>query len=216
MQPFQSILLLDLQATPTKLPKALGSLQRGPLDTLVIEPDPLSIGIDHIKQAIIYATKQPLKHHRKSIIIHQAHTLTVEAQNALLKLLEEPPSYLDILLIAVSKHTLADTVLSRCHIIKTPHPDPGNHTIDTTALTTLLKQAPPARLNLLPKKMTAADAKTWCHSLIREAQSLYHHHPSVTTHTNLSVLNECLARLKANANPSITLTDAVLQLKSPL
>jgi hypothetical protein len=212
MQLFQSILLLDLQASPTQLPESLVKLNRGSLDTLIIEPEPLSIGIDQIKQAIAYASKRPLKHARKSIIFHQAHTLTIEAQNALLKMLEEPPSYLDLLLIATTKHTLLETVLSRCRIIKTPPTSSREQAADPAPLQNLINASPPARLALLPKKTTATDAKVWCFSQVHQAKTLYHQHPTTATYTNLLVLTECLTRLKANSNPSIALTDAVLQL----
>ncbi len=46
-------------------------------------------------------------------IIEQAHTANKEAQNALLKLLEEPPEQSIIILEAANKHTILPTVLSR-------------------------------------------------------------------------------------------------------
>ena len=49
--------------------------------------------------------------------------MTVEAQNALLKTLEEPPKYAIIILITDNKESLLDTIKSRCEIIKfTPIP----------------------------------------------------------------------------------------------
>ena len=44
--------------------------------------------------------------------------MTIEAQNALLKTLEEPPEYAIIILITSNKEALLDTIKSRCEIIK--------------------------------------------------------------------------------------------------
>ncbi len=44
--------------------------------------------------------------------------MTVEAQNALLKTLEEPPNYAIIILVTNNKESLLETIKSRCDIIK--------------------------------------------------------------------------------------------------
>ena len=54
----------------------------------------------------------------KIYIINQAESMTIEAQNALLKTLEEPPEYAIIILITSNKEALLDTIKSRCEIIK--------------------------------------------------------------------------------------------------
>lgn len=54
----------------------------------------------------------------KIYIINDAEKMTIEAQNALLKTLEEPPEYAIIILITSNKEALLDTIKSRCEIIK--------------------------------------------------------------------------------------------------
>ena len=54
---------------------------------------------------------------RRIAIIEQAHTLTTEAQNALLKLLEEPPADTVLILTAENKRALLPTILSRLQTI---------------------------------------------------------------------------------------------------
>lgn len=49
----------------------------------------------------------------KVFVLHNAQSMTAEAQNALLKLLEEPPSYLCLILTAPARKTLLSTVISR-------------------------------------------------------------------------------------------------------
>ncbi len=77
----------------------------------------LSIGIEDIKviqQAIVY---KPLKSKNKLVVINQAELLTLPAQNALLKLLEEPPNNTYIILTTTNSETLLPTIHSRCQIV---------------------------------------------------------------------------------------------------
>lgn len=78
------------------------------------------IGIDKAKEVSRFTYKPPMSGGQKLAIIHDAHKLTIEAQNALLKTLEEHPEYIDIVLIARSEGGIAETVLSRCKRITLP------------------------------------------------------------------------------------------------
>ena len=62
--------------------------------------------------------KKKIYNEYKIYIINQAESMTIEAQNALLKTLEEPPEYAIIILITSNKESLLDTIKSRCEIIK--------------------------------------------------------------------------------------------------
>ena len=52
------------------------------------------------------------------VVIDDAHELTDDAANALLKVLEEPPYNAQIVLLALNEQALPSTVLSRCGIIR--------------------------------------------------------------------------------------------------
>lgn len=52
----------------------------------------------------------------QSLILNNAHNLTIEAQNALLKTLEEPPENVQIFLLTPDPELLLPTVVSRCVI----------------------------------------------------------------------------------------------------
>lgn len=54
----------------------------------------------------------------KIYLIDEADKLTEQAQNALLKTLEEPPSYIVFILITSNKERILDTIKSRCELIK--------------------------------------------------------------------------------------------------
>ncbi len=63
----------------------------------------------------------------KKIFVVQMNSVTVEAQNALLKLLEEPASYVHFFLIVPSAHLLLPTVKSRLSFIGTSKGEISNH-----------------------------------------------------------------------------------------
>ena len=75
---------------------------------------PEIIGIDDIRKGLNDdIVVRPYRSERKVYIIDDADQMTVNAQNALLKTLEEPPAYAVILLTATSAETLLPTILSR-------------------------------------------------------------------------------------------------------
>ena len=91
-------------------------------DYIEITPDGNSIKIAQIRKLQSDILVKPYKSY-KIYVIDEAQKMTVEAQNALLKTLEEPPKYAIILLISSNKESLLDTIKSRCEIIKfTPIP----------------------------------------------------------------------------------------------
>lgn len=95
---------------------ALKKIHVDPLDSTFIEAKE-AIGIEEIRNLQKKIFFKPLKGKNKVTVIKDAHNLTIEAQNALLKLLEEPPANTYIMLTAESKNNLLPTILSRCTII---------------------------------------------------------------------------------------------------
>ncbi|MBU5336349.1 ATP-binding protein [Intestinibacter bartlettii] len=91
-------------------------------DYIEIKPDGNSIKIAQIRKLQTDILVKPFKSY-KIYVIDEAQKMTVEAQNALLKTLEEPPKYAIIILVTNNKESLLDTIKSRCEIIKfTPIP----------------------------------------------------------------------------------------------
>ncbi len=80
----------------------------------IIELDAASnTGVDNIRQLIDSAQTPPFAGKYKVYIIDEVHMLSKSAMNALLKILEEPPSYLIFLLATTNPEKLLPTVLSR-------------------------------------------------------------------------------------------------------
>jgi DNA polymerase-3 subunit gamma/tau len=71
-------------------------------------------GIDEIRDLIERAAYKPSVGRFKVFMIDEAHQLTKDAFNALLKTLEEPPEYLKFVLATTDPEKMLPTVLSRC------------------------------------------------------------------------------------------------------
>ncbi|MCL0057957.1 DNA polymerase III subunit gamma/tau, partial [Dehalococcoidales bacterium] len=81
----------------------------------VIEIDAASNrGIDEIRNLRERVNYAPNQARYKVYIIDEAHMLTKEASNALLKTLEEPPPYVIFILATTEAHKVLPTILSRC------------------------------------------------------------------------------------------------------
>ena len=83
-------------------------------DFLEIFPDGNSIKIAQMREMQEKVYQKPIVSDRKIFIIDQAEKMTEEAQNSLLKTLEEPPEYMVIILITSNENKLLNTVKSRC------------------------------------------------------------------------------------------------------
>jgi len=77
-----------------------------------------AVKIGHIRQLQKSISLRPYEGKFKVFIIDDAHNLTAEASNALLKVLEEPPSSSLIILISAKPNLLFKTIISRCRVLK--------------------------------------------------------------------------------------------------
>ena len=81
----------------------------------VIEIDAASInGVDNIREIREEVAYRPTEGNYKVYIIDEVHMLSTGAFNALLKTLEEPPSYVMFILATTEAHKIPITILSRC------------------------------------------------------------------------------------------------------
>ena len=81
----------------------------------VIEIDAASNnGVDNIREIVDEVAYSPAEGKYKVYIIDEVHMLSTDAFNALLKTLEEPPSYVIFILATTEVHKIPITILSRC------------------------------------------------------------------------------------------------------
>ena len=86
-------------------------------DFFIVEPDGNAIKIDQIRNMQKGVQEKPIISRSKVYIIDNADFMTKEAQNALLKTLEEPPEFVTIILIGENENEFLTTIKSRCMII---------------------------------------------------------------------------------------------------
>ena len=88
------------------------------VDIVNYRPSKASMGVDEVREIIEEVSKRPYEGDKKVIIIHEGSKLTVQAQNALLKTIEEPPEGVYIMLLAENLESLLETIKSRCQVYK--------------------------------------------------------------------------------------------------
>lgn len=85
----------------------------------VTHEKPTSIGIDDVRSQINASIQvKPYSSEYKIYIVDEAEKMTVEAQNAILKTIEEPPSYAILILLTTNLGKLLSTILSRCVVLQ--------------------------------------------------------------------------------------------------
>lgn len=110
-----------------------------------ISPTGSSIKIDQVREIQKKATIKPYQGQRVIFLLEQAETMTSEAANCLLKLLEEPNQGVSFILLSTQPYALLPTVVSRCQIL-------SFRALSTAEITRGLKQT----LNLEEKEIHLA------------------------------------------------------------
>lgn len=84
----------------------------------VTHEKPNSVSVDDIRTQINGDVSiKPYSRPYKVYIVNEAEKMTVQAQNAILKTLEEPPEYVVILLLTTNVNSMLSTILSRCVVL---------------------------------------------------------------------------------------------------
>jgi DNA polymerase-3 subunit delta' len=101
-------------------------------DLIVVEPETATgflaretIKIEHIRDAVREILGLPFEARARVVILNDAHAMTEQAMNALLKALEEPPATSHLVLVTASPRALLPTIRSRCQALQLgPLPSP--------------------------------------------------------------------------------------------
>jgi DNA polymerase-3 subunit delta' len=86
-------------------------------DVIIVKPSGTFIKIDQVRSLRKTLRFAPLEGGRRVIIINDAHAMNLEASNAMLKILEEPPNDTYIIITASRTTDLLPTIVSRCQQI---------------------------------------------------------------------------------------------------
>jgi DNA polymerase-3 subunit delta' len=88
------------------------------IDIVKYSPSSASFGVDDVRNIINEVNKKPYEGEKKVLILYKSDKLTTQAQNALLKTIEEPPKGVYLILLSDSLEAILDTIKSRCQIYK--------------------------------------------------------------------------------------------------
>ena len=86
-------------------------------DCQTVEPEKSTIKVEKIRELRLEAFMSPMQSDGRVFIINDAHTMNLNAQNALLKVLEEPPKNVTFILLTKSASYLLETIRSRCVLL---------------------------------------------------------------------------------------------------
>lgn len=87
-------------------------------DFIIINEEGENIKIEQIRRITEKVIEKPIISSKKVYIINDCEKMTKEAQNCLLKTLEEPPEFAIIILISSNENLILNTIKSRCMSIK--------------------------------------------------------------------------------------------------
>jgi DNA polymerase-3 subunit delta' len=90
-------------------------------DIVFVRPSKKSMGVEDIREQVVNSTSVlPYSSNHRIFIVEEAETMTIAAQNALLKTLEDGPKYIVTFLLSKNLNAFLPTILSRCVIYKIP------------------------------------------------------------------------------------------------
>lgn len=205
-------LLVHTQTSTNQVPASVipfAKLENNP-DILTVEPleGKSSISIDQVHELQTQLPYKPVKEMYKIALIYQAHLLTLPAQQALLKTLEEPPENTQIILTTHLPNKLLPTILSRCTITRIDiDKRRQSEKLGTDQMyTTLTTQKISDCIHLSDEwSKTRETALLQLQSLLIEIRSMTHTSQSSTLLADERAVVTCIEQLEKNVNVKLAL-----------
>jgi DNA polymerase-3 subunit delta' len=161
-------------------------------DEVVYEKE---LKVEHVKKIrdIAYVAEK-----RKKLILIAAEKYSVVSQNALLKLLEEPPANIDFVLLAKSKYGLLDTVKSRLIIQKRFYNLTNESDIDISSITN------EKILEVLQKNLDTDEVKALIYKILKEKK---------LNEEQMKILTDAIKMVELNIDKNAVLSLIFLAIK---
>jgi DNA polymerase-3 subunit delta' len=87
-------------------------------DVVQVAPETRAIKVEQARALVREIQARPFEARARGFVVDEAHSLTEQAQNALLKSLEEPPATSHVMLVTAAPHALLPTIRSRCQVLR--------------------------------------------------------------------------------------------------
>ncbi|MBU1500301.1 hypothetical protein KKE48_05535, partial [Patescibacteria group bacterium] len=182
-------------------------------DVLIIEAKP-SIKIEAVRQLEKFLSHKPYQNDQKIVFIPQADQLTLPAQNALLKTLEEPPAHSLIILVSPHQNQLLPTIISRCEIhrlIPDSSLDSQFITLQKNIYSTIVSQSIGQKINFISQySASKIAALEFCQNQIKYLRFRMLTKNQFIFLPTIKALTQTVARLNQNLNPKLVLENLIL------
>ncbi len=182
-------------------------------DVLNLEAEP-SISIQKIKTLTKFLSQKPYQNDQKIVFIPQAEKITFEAQNALLKTLEEPPAHSLIILVSPHQNQLLPTIISRCEIhqlVPDSSLNPQFITLQKNIYSTITNQSIGQRINFISQYSGAKiSALEFCQDQLKYLRFLMMTKNQFALLPTIKVLAQAITHLNQNLNPKLVLENLIL------
>lgn len=177
-------------------------------DALIIEAKP-SIKIEAVRQLEKFLSRKPYQNDQKIVFIPQADFLTLPAQNALLKTLEEPPAHSLIILVSPHQNRLLPTIISRCEIhqiVADSSLDQEFITLQKNIYSALSCHSIGQRINdISPYSGSKISALEFCQNQLKYLRHLMLDENQLDLLPVIKSLVQAITRLNQNLNPKLVL-----------
>jgi DNA polymerase III gamma/tau subunit len=194
--------------------KRLAEYKISQWDTIRL-PDQPGIGIGDIRDFQRALNLTPQNSPAKAGVLTTIDRLTPEAQNALLKTLEEPPPKTYLLAETEHPELLLPTILSRFSLVNlgATISKAVDEKITAEFIEKIVNSSPGKKIQMIDSFLaTHDDAETFVSSLLTVAQKELLHHPSKKLVVLIKNLLTARSQLSVNVNPRLVVDNAVLTL----
>lgn len=175
-----------------------------PFDVITLAPKEEHISIDEVRALKRRLKLTPMKSDYMIGVIYQAKSMTHEAQNAILKLLEEPPLRVRLLIESENTNMLLPTIVSRCEVVRVVG---VNDVPAQIPLVALMNAEIGERLTMLDAyTKDRVQTKAFVEDALVSGETMLHSGGDVSTFAVLlSRLLAAQAQLSVNCNPRLVL-----------
>ncbi len=145
-------------------------LKTGHVDFLRVHPDGATIKISQVRAFIGTLSARPYEGGRRAVVFFHADKMSTQAQNCLLKTLEEPPIGTAFLLLSERPSNLLPTIRSRCAMLQPFKEQEDDVSLAKDLLSALKASDPMSAASTLPQER--ADLLTRCTGLLDSLDAL--------------------------------------------
>ncbi|HSW89761.1 MAG TPA: hypothetical protein VLH19_02715 [Patescibacteria group bacterium] len=179
-------------------------------DTIVLSPleGKTGISIEQIQSLPGILSFAPVKDTHKVVILFPAHTMSLPAQQALLKILEEPPGNSQIVLVTPKPMLLLATIRSRCVLISTQYAGASTQVVDGEKMfREIAKATIGEKIELAEKYGKKDEALAMLEDLLLHLKNEIDQKPNKKLVSQIQLVSTAIHDVSGNVNVRLTLED---------